>query len=524
MSKKVPGKRIEFFIFYSFLFVNACFVIFTKSIPSLDGPAHLYYSHLINYLCSGNEFIGTYFSINKFPVPNLTDHYLLALFTSLLSYTVAEKILLLIYIIGFPLSFRYVIKTVNPECIGLSAFAIVFSQSFLYYIGFYNFCLSFVLLFAALGIYFKRFANAEQVSVKGYILLFLLVTLTYFTNGLSFVFLAAILFLYELSLWINVSRKKIEVVNKKKLARRTLLFILLWLPSIICFYIFIKNIPIQSGDRKYPVTELLHWVRDIRPLIVYSYADQPYTRIIFILLCVVSLVAVYFRLKSRTLFRFLKADIFLLAAAASFAVFLIIPDSASVGMMSVRLCYYIFIFFIVWLAMQKGSGEITWVIPLIALSIQTILLFGKHYPDIAKMNDEMEAVRSAGENIKPNSIVLSIDVTDDWPLMHFADYIGIDKPIAIAECYEASYGWFAVNWNKEKMPKLLLGDKTAISPVLWTNNLNSPIEKHIDYVFVYGDINQISEPKWLELKTELDKFYKSVFTSADGRIHIFGLL
>src|SRR6185437_643910 len=100
--------------------------------------------------------------------------------------------LLLILIVGFPLSFRYVIKTVSPERIGLSAFAIVFSQSFLYYIGFYNFCLSFLFLFAALGVYLKYFQSGREISIKGYSLLFIFIVLTYFTNGLSFVFLALV--------------------------------------------------------------------------------------------------------------------------------------------------------------------------------------------------------------------------------------------------------------------------------------------------------------------------------------------
>ncbi len=526
MLKKLTAKRIEIFFFYAFLLISALSVILNKYNPSLDGPSHLYYSHLINYLLSGNEFINNHFALNKIPAPNLTDHYLLALFNLVLPFTVSQKLLLLIFVVGFPLSIRFVIKLVNPASICLSAFAIVFSQSFLYYLGFYNFCLSFVFLFAAIGVYFKYFSDeTRQVTTKGYILLFIFITLTYFTNGLAFGYLAVILFLYELSTWYTVLRNKHESSDKKKLLIRILIFSLLWIPSAACFYLFIKGVPMQASGEKKSFAELWQWICDVSPLVVYGDFEHPYTRKFLQLLGILLLTVLYFRFRNRTILRFLKDDIFLLVTIGTIAAYFFIPSGTSVGMMSERLCFYMFIFLIVWMALQKTGGKLILLISIAALFTQAVFLIKVHMPIISDLNKAVEVIRSSGEHIEPNSVVLPVDISDNWLFFHVSDYIGVDKPLAIVEGYaEGSAGWFAVNWNWDKMPKLLLGDSVSNVSVSWANNPNSKTVEQIEYIFIHGDFTQIGEQKWVGLKSVIDTKYKLVYTSPDERVHLYRII
>jgi hypothetical protein len=205
MIKRFQAIKLEGVFFYSCLIASLLVVIFNPSNPTIDGPSHLYNTRVINYLISGNGFLSDYYSLNKIPVPNLTDHYLPALFMSIFKWQTAEKLLQVIYLLGFSLLFRALIRQWKEANIGLSIFAIPFSFSIFYYSGFYNACLSFPFLFGTFIYYQKHFSGEDnKPSPKKYVVLCLLITLIYFTNGLAFLFAWLGLFLFELPYFAGI--------------------------------------------------------------------------------------------------------------------------------------------------------------------------------------------------------------------------------------------------------------------------------------------------------------------------------
>ena len=252
--------------------------------------------------------------------------------------------------------------------------------------------------------------------------------------------------------------------------------------------------------------------------------EDKFTQLIALLVAVAMCAAIYFRLKKRAKFKLYKSDLFFLLAIITLSFFLTIRDGASVGMMSIRLCYYFFIFLILWISLQKGSKTITWVCSVGLVVLHFTLLFKSHQPEISKYNEQLEQVTNAGKVIKPNSIVLAADVTDNFLLFHFPDYLGIDKPLVIIGNYETNYGWFATVWNNYKMPRILLDGRDSVPPNLNIHWKASNETKTVDYVFVYGYYTNFQQrDDWNGLNGILQKDYKLIYTSDNNYIHIFGL-
>jgi hypothetical protein len=517
MIKKIKALSLESIFFHGCLLLGLTVVIWNPLNPTLDGPSHIYNAQLINYLVKGNRFISDYYTLNKIPAPNLADHYLLALLLNVFSWQVSEKLMSVLYLLSFPLLFRKLIKQWNDANVGLSIFAIPFSFSYLYYMGFYNFCLSFPVLFGLIIYYRKYFCDdSRQPSAWNYLLISIIATLLYFTNGLAFVIGGILLFLFEFFRWIGHFKQ-----YRKVLLKRVLFFLLIWVPGILCFIAFLRQVHTNSGPYGLTFPELMDWVRIVRPLLVYGVTETKYTQYFFYAACICFLTSVYLRAKSGNLLKFYVSDSILLLSAIIFVLYLVIPDAASVGWMSVRLSYFFFIFIIMWIATQKGSKLVTWGIAIFVMIIHFKLLLRVHQPVISGLTKKVKTLEEAGKFIKPNTVMLSVDVTGDWLAYHLPDYIGADKPVVIVDNYEANDGWFAVSWNTYTLPQMLLNGKSLAPPF---DNLSPVSASEINYIFVYGQYDDIlQKQQWETLRKIINEEYTVTYVSPNSDIHIFSL-
>jgi hypothetical protein len=95
----------------------------------------------------------------------------------------AEKILLSLYVIGFPLAFIYFVGAVNPakKPLGLLSFAFIYN--YLFMMGFDNFVFSIPLAFWALGYFWKR---RTRLTFGQAVVLNLLLVLVYFGHMITY--------------------------------------------------------------------------------------------------------------------------------------------------------------------------------------------------------------------------------------------------------------------------------------------------------------------------------------------------
>src|SRR6185437_2433432 len=396
-------KYAELLLFYGSLFLCLVFIAKGGYNPSIDGPAHMYNARIMQYLFTGNGFMHQFYSINRVPIPNLTDHFILAFFYLFFSPMISVKLLLIIYVAGLALAFRAIVRLLNPGNIGFSVFAIVMAHSFLYYIGFYNFCLSLALMLWAMY-YYLRYIKPCGYGVKRSAMLFILIMLTYFTNGLAFAILGFILGFMELQTAYTTFNSGVEG-SKKAIIKRFLISSSLWIPGAICFLIFTSHVPIHGGNgEQMPFTEMLNWIVRVRPLIIYTGEEDYVTRKFFYLLIVLTVFSMGFR--------FIKKEngnrdnlVFLVTTILMGMCFFIVPDGASVGMMSVRFATYIFLFFMLWLSVQGNFQIVKWLGIAAGYILFWVLMLQNHLPATKGLNAVAFEIADAGKLLKPNSVV-----------------------------------------------------------------------------------------------------------------------
>ncbi len=517
--------------FWLIILLNAIPVLSLKFFLTLDGPAHLYNGNVIKNLIVGNSpLISSLFEFNSIITPNWSGHFILAVLSLVFNGFLTEKIFILLYLIFMPVSFRYMISSISTSNRNLSYLIFPFTYAFLFQCGFFNFCIAFIFMFFTLGYWYK---NGEKPRLKHIIILCLLLTVTFFSHILIYGFLGVVLVL----LMVGNSVKNFEGPRyfAEYILEKSLILFMAALPSLILLIQFMLNIKFESTYEKYPFDVLLQWIIKVRPLILFNFEKESLTTIFFIFIYLSALLyTVIVRIKGMTSkrsdgVRFLSSskrgisvtDTILLFSFFLLTLFFIVPNSASAGMMSDRLCVGFFIFLIIWLAIQPYRKWFSYIIIASTLVLHFLLLIN-HYPSYKGLSNIANEIYKTSEYVEDESIVVSVNLTDNWMLGHAADYIGADKAVVLYS-YEAFYKWFPLRWNKDNIPDLLIGDRQTIKNIWWYSNPKSTVKRKIDYVMLFGSTGLLYEPNMQELKDVLYKNYTLLYKSSDSYILLFEL-
>ena len=534
MKMNVILKKINWFnqayLFFGVLFINIYILFSIDLYPSSDGAAHLYNSNLIFHLFKGDsDLISTFFKFNSFPVPNWIDHLIIALFRFVLPAWQAEKAFLLIYLLGLTLSFRCLVRALNPDCSALSVLIFPFVYSYLFRMGFYNNSFSFLLLFFTLYYWVK---TKSESGFKKYFYLFILVSLTYFSNGLTFLFLGLALGVFITATAVSdYYQKTATSFQYKKYLKDLLLLLCATLPCCVLFILFTRHSGLSPfiSEQIYQRTfeELFYWIVDAKPLIAYNPdREGDFSRVMNYILISVIVASIASRIAADrgkhkafwSKFRF--SDCILVLALFALLLFFIIPDEQGAGMMSDRYCLLFFMFIILWAALQKIPNWLSPILVLALLFSHFSLLSFQMNSVITPFSRDALRISKAADYVNPNSVVFTIDFTGNWLQGHYGDYIGIQKPIVIMDSYEATMSWFPLRWNREKMPQVEFGGKAYVTGLFWESNLKSPIKKQMDYILLMGDISKLKEPQCSQINEVLSKEYKLIY-SADLYVYLF---
>jgi len=505
--------KYEKYFFISILLVNISFIFGEKFYPSMDGPAHLHNSFLVKQLLTGSDFVKQYYNLNHSPIPNWTLHSILASLLCFVSAPNAEKLVQVVYIVLLSFSFRFFIQQIQPKNLLGSVLVFPFMFSFLLQLGFLNFCLSIGFMFLGLGFYLK---NERKLQLKNGIVLALIVFLTYFSNVLGFVYLVFFLFAFSFVRHFSegVEFSKTKVVE---LFRKYVVLFLVCLVPLVFLSIFYTSVEFFPSTHEYKKEELMSWVFSLRPLIVYVFSqDQYYTQMLFLILMMSFAISVFNFYKAEQKIRLSFNLVLLVAIAFTFAFLFKVPDGASAGMMSDRLCLMLFFVFLAAFVSFPIPKSILTGIVFITVYINVAIYHYNHSDIIKNYSNHADKIYKLSEHIKEKSFVLPINIEADWLEGHFSNYLGVNKEMVILENYEANVRWFPLKWDMEKLPKLLLGNKNHIGDMYWISNENTSREKKIDYVLVYGNTSKIDDEKYAELKAELETFYVKDKNTSDA--------
>ncbi len=436
----------------------------------------------------------------------------------------SEKIFIALYIFGMACSFRFLVKQLSPDNVWLSILIFPFIYTHLFCIGFYNYSISFIFFFLTVAYWIK---TQKHRNFHHYLILFFLITLTYYSAALTYGFLGFTLGLLILCRWIKkyLHTKLIKQAINGAL-RELLILFTISLPTLVMLFLFYRSSNFPPPGDSIDSEELLNWINDGRVLIAYVFQSEViYTRqFIHIILIIISfdLYQRYLKIKAGHAGSWLRSgDILLIPILLALLSFFLIPDDSGARMMSMRYLVLFFLLLIAWVASSGITKQVSQILAVAIFLLHFGLLFQHRTVIKNSIVPRAEAIQEAGNLIKPGSVILPVNLSDNWLELHFSNYLGVDNPIIILENYEASIGWFPIIWDKELLPDIQLGGQNSVNELLWIRNGESKEKKPIDYVFIYGNLLSFVDKKWDDLRLILQSDYQLVKISEERYYQIF---
>jgi hypothetical protein len=148
-----PGRlHGDDFIFLVAVFLQLLPVVVLRHVVTQDGPSHLAGAAVLaHYSDPDSTVLRQYYWIDWSPSSNLLTQLLLAGMIHLVSASNAEKLLVIGYLIAFPLSVRYATGSIDRGAAWLGFLALPFTFNPLFFMGFYNFCYGLALSMFTIG-------------------------------------------------------------------------------------------------------------------------------------------------------------------------------------------------------------------------------------------------------------------------------------------------------------------------------------------------------------------------------------
>jgi hypothetical protein len=474
--------------------------------PSVDGPAHVYNASIIKGLITGNDLYKQFYEFNYVIEPNWLGHALLTLLSFIFPPLLAEKIFLACCIIALPVSFRQLILRINPHAALSSWIIFPFIYSFMLITGFYNFCLSLPLFFWATLYWMNIKDTLRPVKLLFFSLLLLLLYLCHIMAFGLMGLIAGLLLLPSLR------------DGAISFLKRAALLALASAPALFLAWKFVRHHSTAEPGFYYEAGTLWKWIYTAQPLMAYDYTDLTfYAAIIFYLICALILFTIIRKFAER---RFTGSDMWVLAAVMLLLCYFLLPDtSAGGGFISIRLLYYSFLFFAVWVCTQDHLRWVKMGTAVIAAAASLGFLFRFH----AKLEEEdieAQEYHSLAKHIEANSVVMPVNYGNRWRDAHYSNYLSYEKPLIILENYEASSKLFPLLWKSGLEPYTLMGNITGWPPCADTRNYTERTGKQIDYI-VQWKYTALTDTCSTAIEEELKKNYTPVMQSEGGHAVLF---
>jgi hypothetical protein len=223
-------------------------------LPTQDGPAHVEAARILERLIADDPRFTQFFDVRPEPLPNWTTQALLWFLLLIVPAAAAEKVLVTGYVIGFAWTYRRLALALQPQAVVVPLLGVLFCYSRCFWLGFYNYCLSMVLLFGLLS----ELAQHRRLTWAGVALLAYFGLVAYFTHLLGCLLTAAASLLAILgwypSRWANLGKT-----------------LLAWLPSgcLTCWY-FIHAGTAGSNVGPRWLKNLTDWLFSSRVLDVFE--------------------------------------------------------------------------------------------------------------------------------------------------------------------------------------------------------------------------------------------------------------
>lgn len=515
--------KIELVLFLLLVIVNCSLLFITKYFPTHDGGAHLYNTNIIyNLLFEKNSIYSEYFKLSPEVLPNWASYIILIPLNKLVSFEVAEKIYLLIFLAFTPIVFRKLILKFNSSNPELSYTIFPFTHFSLFYMGFFNFSFGILMFLLTTLVYLNYF---DKFKTKNIIFLFLCLVATYFSHIFCFITVALFIFshfaLYTiLNFRINGIRNLISFLKFRAL-------IILLFSSLIFYWIFqfFAKRPSVGNEIFLETNVILQMIFELRPLIAFGDSEKIFTSLLLYLIfgtfILILVYRIYLIFKLKKIENWLKPnDVFLIIALIFMSLIFIEPNEDGYGgYITVRLVFFMFVFILGWLATTTIYRPISFVLIGTYVCVSFFNLYEKS-KGVKFLNAQIKKLEGPMKLVEENKILIPTYWASEylWQGLYFNNYIAANKNIVILENYEADTQYFPVLWKESSFPYIKLGSLGIESSCYaWKSGPKYRKYKIVDYVLFYGA--QEKNDCYMKLKDVVIKNYNLIYNKDDIRLY-----
>ncbi|MCW3103498.1 MAG: hypothetical protein JWO09_1938 [Bacteroidetes bacterium] len=504
-------------IFAVFVLITALPVLLNTYFPTIDGPSHLHNANLLRqYWFFGNDFLLRFFDLNAHLSSNLPDHLWFAVCGLVLPAPLAEKSLLLFYLLALPFAFRYLLKSSagDTHSVRLSSYLIFpFVYSFTFRIGFFNFCSGIPVLLWTLGYWIR---HRETLTARKLAWLAFLATLVYVFHIFNFLLLGIIVLAHELQYLLH-SKKSTGIF-----ARLRMLFIMFTPGLALSVLFYISNRSFRHAPPSYLAKgKLTQMLVQLDPVITLSYErEYRFAQLTGLVLCllVVLVARDYFKNRQQETFR--PKWIFpLLLVLLLYYVF---PDwIASGGFISIRWALFFFLLLIILIG-SKGLPPKLLIVPVALLMINHLFFIKYHYEQTSVLSEDVNAFAEAQEQMEENSVLLPLNYSGNWMHINCASYMSTEKNIICLDNYEAEKPHFPLLWKQgECVNAYMPGFENRNPPCTNIENYELKTHHRIDYISRYCFDGNMNDSCTVHAGEEIKSKFELIYTSFNRKLQLY---
>jgi hypothetical protein len=509
--------KFEKYFYYLLVLLHLLPVLVLPYFVTHDGPTHVYNANLIHQLLFDTDSTAAlFFEFNPQVLPNWISHILLELFMYFVDGAVAERIVIAIYIVAFPLSFRFLVLAINPKAIAATYLIFPYVQAFSILTGLYSFCLGLCILFYLL---YKWKSTDLPGRKKKFYWLSMWMILLYFSH--LFVFILAMLSIGSFISWRHLTEygsSLKNLFNKISLWWQELKFlILVSIIPLVLTTVFAFHQASKTDTEIPEFDTMLELFMDVRPIIALNYdMEKTYSEPLFYVYCILFLAAIFMRLRSgkkddKSLF--IVSDVWLILSGLMTLFYFVLPDDIfSGGIVAIRFCLMSYLFFILWLAASCPPKLVVAASVLSVLS--SILLLNQRFPSLRSLSDDAKDFATCAEHIEEGSILLTLNYSENWMMDNIASYISSDKNIVLLDNYEANQVHFPLIWKEDRDPNEIVGNSGKSNrPCIDLNKFTAITGRYIDYILVMKRPSELNDSCTISADAQIRESYKEVFVT-----------
>src|SRR5271157_3259033 len=529
-------------------------------LPTQDGPSHLNNAQILSQYYNPSFNYQKIYELWLYPFPNWLAHAPLAALMGFVPPLIAEKILLSMYVIVFPMAFIYFLSALDPAKKSLGLFSFVFIYNHPLIKGFYSFAFSIPLAFLCLGYYWKHrngFNFWQLLIITGLLLLvYFGHMVTYLIVIGSIAFIAVMVFLSQ---WRNLHGAAL----RRALATMELSLVSV-MPTLLLLVNYYSNSSFDGVKLNINLShtpQLLNDFFSMNVLVSFSKYQGWTTQAVAWVMAVIFLITLVLRLsqfRSKPVHFFKFGDGFFCLFLILFVLYLLMPDAFGSGnYLKERLILLGFLFLLAWCevslpilpdraatdtpvysnnpslgiaflneermaGLQSKSKRIYPVILELMCVLAVLLMLAGVYNSFETVEPVLQEYVAGQTVIRPNTVLLPLNFLNVYkyynrvnPLLHADHYLTMTNGTIDLGNYEPFDDYFPVRY------------KTGLNLPIYGNHMSWPDMLHyhdhsiklcnythmIDYLLVFGDPD-------LYFKNDILRCYTPLYIQGTERIYV----